>query len=159
MEEEHRGIALVILGIIAIIAVIGLVLMFTGANRGAGAIFTSATGEGYICPISTAVGQPQWLPILAGAREDGEFVAQWQKAGFECIPASAADEYGYPTWCCREPVIGEPGINPQVLQRGPMPLTTRQGFGVPVGSDYLGQYPKEYPYGAEYANQAPRVGP
>jgi len=41
MEEEHRGIALVILGIIAIIAVIGLVLMFTGANKSAGAVFTN----------------------------------------------------------------------------------------------------------------------
>lgn len=41
MEEEHRGIALVILGIIAVIAVIGLVLMFTNSNRSAGALFTN----------------------------------------------------------------------------------------------------------------------
>ena len=41
MEDEHRGIALVILGIIAIIAVIGLVLMFSGAKKSAGAIFTN----------------------------------------------------------------------------------------------------------------------
>ncbi len=40
MEEEHRGIALVILGIIAIIAVIGLVLMFSGARKSAGAVPT-----------------------------------------------------------------------------------------------------------------------
>ena len=38
MEEEHRGVALVILGIIAIIAVIGLVLMFSGARKSVGAI-------------------------------------------------------------------------------------------------------------------------
>ncbi|VVB81092.1 Uncharacterised protein [uncultured archaeon] len=40
MEEVHRGVALVILCIIAIIAVIGLVLMFSGANKSAGAIPT-----------------------------------------------------------------------------------------------------------------------
>ncbi|MBW2970296.1 hypothetical protein KY319_04200, partial [Candidatus Woesearchaeota archaeon] len=40
MEEEHRGIALVILGVIAVIAVIGLVLMFSGAKKSTGAIPT-----------------------------------------------------------------------------------------------------------------------
>jgi len=40
MEDEHRGIALVILGIIAIIAVIGLVLLFSGARKSVGAIPT-----------------------------------------------------------------------------------------------------------------------
>ena len=49
MEEEHRGIALVILGIIAIIAVIGLVLMFSGAKKSAGAVFTNI-------PIQTSTG-------------------------------------------------------------------------------------------------------
>ncbi len=51
MEEEHRGIALVILGIIAIIAVIGLVLMFSGAKKSAGAVFTNVvvTKEGLPC--------------------------------------------------------------------------------------------------------------
>ncbi len=45
MEEEHRGIALVILGIIAVIAVIGLVLMFSGAKKSAGAIPTLLGSE------------------------------------------------------------------------------------------------------------------
>ena len=51
MEEEHRGIALVILGIIAIIAVIGLVLMFSGAKKSTGAVFTNSvmTKEGQPC--------------------------------------------------------------------------------------------------------------
>jgi len=40
MEDQHRGIALVILGIIAITAVIGLVLMFSGAKSSVGAIPT-----------------------------------------------------------------------------------------------------------------------
>lgn len=52
MEEEHRGIALVILGIIAVIAVIGLVLMFSGAKKSAGAVFTNVaidTTTGFAC--------------------------------------------------------------------------------------------------------------
>src|SRR5574342_1087016 len=51
MEEEHRGIALVILGIIAVIAVIGLVLMFSGANKSAGGVFTNVvtTKQGLPC--------------------------------------------------------------------------------------------------------------
>lgn len=40
MQQEHRGVALVILGIIAIIAVIGLVLMFSGARKSVGAVPT-----------------------------------------------------------------------------------------------------------------------
>ena len=40
MEDEHRGVALVILGIIGIVAIIGLVLMFSGANKSAGAVPT-----------------------------------------------------------------------------------------------------------------------
>ncbi|MBS3125716.1 hypothetical protein J4211_05735 [Candidatus Woesearchaeota archaeon] len=40
MEEEHRGVALVILGIIGIVAVIGLVLMFSGAKKSTGAVPT-----------------------------------------------------------------------------------------------------------------------
>lgn len=41
MDEQHRGIALVIMGIIAIVAVIGLVLMFSGAKNSAGALTTN----------------------------------------------------------------------------------------------------------------------
>ena len=40
MEEEQKGVALVILGVIAVVAVIGLVLMFTGAHKSAGAVPT-----------------------------------------------------------------------------------------------------------------------
>lgn len=45
MEQEHRGVALVILGIISVIAVIGLVLMFSGARKSAGAVPTLVGNE------------------------------------------------------------------------------------------------------------------
>jgi len=156
MEEEHRGIALVILGIIAIIAVIGLVLMFSGAKKSTGAIFTSATDGTYVCPVDTDVGQPQWFPVLAGPYENERFLQQWINAGYECVPAPGAtqyDEYSYSTWCCRNPA------NVPVSERGPTSLETRRGFGVPVGSnEYGGAYPREYPYGAAQT-KPPRLGP
>src|SRR3990172_8636433 len=113
MEDEHRGIALVILGIIAIVAVIGLVLMFSGAKKSAGAIFTSATDGQYVCPLPTEIGKPQGFPVLAGPYENEAFLQRWLAAGYECVPAAGAgqiDEYSYATWCCREPLFGEPGI-------------------------------------------------
>ena len=153
MEEEHRGIALVILGIIAVIAIIGLVLMFSGAKKSAGMVFTSATDGSYVCPISTAVGDPQWFPVLAGPWENPSFLKNWVDAGYECMPATGPtqfDEYGYATWCCRNPP------NVPVNERGPVPLQTRQGAGVPVGSETLGNMQ----YAADTTQQKePRLGP
>jgi len=151
MEDQHRGIALVILGIIAIIAVIGLVLMFSGARSGTGAIPTSATGGTYLCPQSTSVGEPQWFPVLAGPYENDRFLQQWIAAGYECAPAPGAtqfDEYSYSTWCCRNPA--GVAVNP----RGPTALETRRGFGTPVGSSF----PDDYQYAAGQTSP-PRLGP
>lgn len=156
MEEEHRGVALVILGVISVVAVIGLVLMFSGARNGTGLIFTSATGGDYVCPVSTEVGEPQWFPVLAGPWEDPRFLQDWINAGYECVPAqggsNAIDEYSYNTWCCRNPP------NVPVNQRGPVPLETRQGSGVQVGAgpSNLGNYQYAAPEGMQ---QMPRVGP
>ena len=44
MQDEHRGMALVVMGITAIVGVIGLVLMFSGGDKSTGALFTN---EGY----------------------------------------------------------------------------------------------------------------
>lgn len=46
MEEEHRGIALVIMGVIAVVAVIGLVMMFSTAKKSAGALTTNWAVDG-----------------------------------------------------------------------------------------------------------------
>lgn len=47
-DDQHRGIALVILGVIAVVAVIGLVLMFSGRGN-TGAVFTNV-------PVDTSTG-------------------------------------------------------------------------------------------------------
>ena len=47
-EQNSKGIALVILGIVAIIAIVGLVLLFTGAGK-------AATGEFYV-PVAKEYG-------------------------------------------------------------------------------------------------------
>jgi hypothetical protein len=44
-EETGKGIALVILGIVAIIAIVGLVLLFTGAKKAAGEFAVPAARE------------------------------------------------------------------------------------------------------------------
>jgi len=153
MEQEHRGVALVILGVISVVAVIGLVLMFSGARTGTGMIFTSATDGEYVCPMSTQVGEPQWFPVLAGPWENPVFLDQWINAGYECDVASGpakVDEYGYATYCCRNPP------NVPVNQRGPVPLETRQGSGVQVGSEYDGNFQYAAPPGQQHM---PRVGP
>jgi len=62
MEQQHRGIALVILGAIAVIAVIGLVLMFSGAKKSAGAVPTllGDTASGFCdSPCTFAFGASQ----------------------------------------------------------------------------------------------------
>ncbi|PIN75597.1 hypothetical protein COV18_02005 [Candidatus Woesearchaeota archaeon CG10_big_fil_rev_8_21_14_0_10_37_12] len=58
MEEEHRGLALIVLGVISVIAVVGLVLMFSGAKQSTGALFTNVgTGDLPVCdsPCTLAV--------------------------------------------------------------------------------------------------------
>ena len=128
MAEEGKGIALVILGVVAIIAVIGLVLLFSQTSS-TGALFTRATGGTDICPFPTSVGEPQWFPVLAGPAEDRAFLAQWVNAGYECVESPSIDEYGFNTWCCRNP------STLPVSERGPVSLTTRRGRGVPVSTE------------------------
>lgn len=79
MVQEKSGLGLVILGIVAIVGVISLVLLFSGAkNTGAFATYTKS-----VC--TPAVGE----------RER----AQFESAGFDC--ASLKDDYGNP--CCVAP--------------------------------------------------------
>ena len=68
-EEEHKGVSLVILGIVAIIAVIGLVLLFRGGATGEAIRFPNRLGcvkspvfsndlcSGYRCVSSLEVGR------------------------------------------------------------------------------------------------------
>ncbi|MEM3154993.1 MAG: hypothetical protein QW165_05540 [Candidatus Woesearchaeota archaeon] len=53
MAEEHKGIALVILGIVAVLAIVGLVLLFTQRNV--------ATGKGIYGGAIKGVEYPNWV--------------------------------------------------------------------------------------------------
>jgi hypothetical protein len=150
MKDDHRGVALVVMGITAIVGVIGLVLMFSGGDKSTGLLMGSATDGKPICKI-TGVGERQATPVLAGPKENGEFLKQYQGAGFTCYPGDI-DEYGYGTWCCLPPTVQSDPVNPQVLPRGPNTLDTRKGFGQPVGQTYPAQAEKDYP-------GSPRLGP
>ena len=132
MAEEGKGIALVILGVVAIIAIVGLVLLFTKTSS-TGALFTTATDGSAVCPFPTSVGEPQWLPVLAAYNEHDAFAERWVAAGFEVRDGASVDEFGQSVLCVRAP-SGVP-----VADRGPLPLTTRQGRGVPIVTEYPGR--------------------
>src|SRR5574342_194589 len=53
MADEHKGIALVILGIVAVLAIVGLVLLFTQSK--------SATGEGIYGGAIKGIEYPNWV--------------------------------------------------------------------------------------------------
>lgn len=68
MAEEHgKGIALVILGIVAIIAIVGLVLLFTGARKTATGDFTAPSVKTYGGAINSEEQDPYGRRTLAGA--------------------------------------------------------------------------------------------
>lgn len=109
---ENKGLALVILGIVAIIAIIGLVLLFTK---------TGTTGQ-----IVTMAGcDSPGTPVLAGPGENPNFLPQWTDAGYACEQTGGIDAYGRTTWCCYAP------SNVPVEDRGPVPMQTRPA-GVPI---------------------------
>ena len=86
--DEGKGIALVILGIVAVIAIVGLVLMFSG-GRGAGA---SVSAPGYVSePFSyAALGKYYVIP--------GEYEANneaWARLYYRDVAGQYAEQPGY----------------------------------------------------------------
>ncbi len=65
MADERKGIALVILGIVAIIAIVGLVLLFTNAKKG-------ATGQGIYGGAMKEISYPYWVGRGTPANRPGE---------------------------------------------------------------------------------------
>ncbi len=87
---EPKNMALIILGVVAIIAVVGLVLLF---NR------TSTTGG-----IITMAGcDSPSTPVLAEPGINPRFLDMWVEAGYTCIKAPGQDDFGMQTWCCTPP--------------------------------------------------------
>lgn len=64
MADDHKGIALVILGIVAIIAVVGLVLLFVRAK--------GTTGEGIYGGAMKQIAYPNWVGRGVPANRPGE---------------------------------------------------------------------------------------
>jgi len=99
-EESGKGIALVILGIVAIIAIVGLVLLFTGARKAAVGEFAVPAAKEYggavkgvYDPISRAFsGRANEYP--AGTVPEGS--AQWQGRAGVAVAGQAYGDYADP---------------------------------------------------------------
>ncbi len=134
MEEEHRGIALVILGIIAVIAVIGLVLMFSGAGSTSGALFTN-TGvtQGVVACDSPCTLFPSGNDYDAQMMEDRLLNRGWVYVGdvtFTYIADGRTEMLG--CWCPEE---GLPQFYPTDEYAAIIPGTSAGD------SAYAGRYP------------------
>ena len=86
---EDKGLTLIILGIVSIIAIIGLILLFT-QFKNTGAIVTMA---GCDSPAT---------PVLAEPGVNPNFLPMYQQAGYACAQGDI-DAYGMNTWCCTPP--------------------------------------------------------
>ena len=100
-EESGKGIALVILGIVAIIAIVGLVLLFTGARKAAVGEFAVPAAKEYggavkgvYDPISRAFsGRANEYPAGTTAEQS----AQWQGRAGVAVGGQAYGDYADPS--------------------------------------------------------------
>lgn len=118
MADEGRGIALVILGIVAIVAVIGLVLMFTQGGAPAGQLINPVPG-------TTAGAKSGYDPgqVWSGPTRPGEYL-------------------GYP-----ETFIRRPAGSPPIIEQGAYgEQAAVEPFapGAPPGSPVPGKNPQQY---------------
>jgi hypothetical protein len=100
MAEESKGVALAILGIVAVIAVVGLVLLFTGRTTGSaiefpgvpkvypGQVLQGNTGQGF----NTYGNRKYAFNDQTGTCEDSEFFSQKPLDLAACRPASVRVE-------------------------------------------------------------------
>lgn len=145
MEEQHRGIALVILGIIAVIAVIGLVLMFSGAKQGTGAVFTNVgVTEGVQACDSPCAIFPSGSDADTQMMEDRLRTRGWVYVGDVIldgttrtgyISANTPGGWNDPVLGCWCPTEGNPAFPPTEEFAATIP-------GASTGdSQYAGRYP------------------
>lgn len=88
--DEAKGTAFIILGIVAIIAIVGLVLLLTDKTN-TGKMVTMAGCDSPSTPVRGLPG------------ENDAFLKQFVGAGYTCDKASGTDVYGKETWCCTPP--------------------------------------------------------
>lgn len=89
--DEGKGTAYVILGIVAIIAIVGLVLLLTSDKGSTGKLVSMA---GCDAPDT---------PVLGLPGENADFLKQYVAAGYTCERAPGHDAYGKESWCCKPP--------------------------------------------------------
>ncbi len=128
MAEEGKGVALAILGIVAVIAVVGLVLLFSGSTGGfvggygspkvyPGKVFQGETGQGF--PYS---GEGAYMAEQVGDCLSNEFWTQNPLAN-GCRPSEVRTEILYSNgkfpgapdpmvvtegYCCLQPNVRAP---------------------------------------------------
>lgn len=88
--DEAKGTAYIVLGVVAIIAIVGLVLLLTQKTN-TGKMVTMA---GCDSPSTPVRGLPE---------QNEAFLQQFVGAGYACEKASGVDVYGAETWCCTPP--------------------------------------------------------
>ncbi|MBI4148258.1 hypothetical protein HY490_03120 [Candidatus Woesearchaeota archaeon] len=88
---DENKLSFVVLGVVALIAVIGLALVLGGGSSATGKIVTMAGCDSPSTPVLTRPG------------ENPNFLPQWTEAKYTCDKASGVDDYGYETWCCTPP--------------------------------------------------------
>ncbi len=88
--DEGKGTAFIILGIVAIIAIVGLVLLLT--QKSTTGKLTTMTG----CEAPNAL-------VLGPPNQNAEFLNQYVTAGYTCEKSPGADAFGKESWCCSPP--------------------------------------------------------
>ncbi|MBI4140572.1 hypothetical protein HY485_01910 [Candidatus Woesearchaeota archaeon] len=88
--DEAKGTAFVVLGVVSVIAVVGIVLLLTDS----GATGQAVTMAGCDSPSTPVRGLPD---------ENSAFLKRFVAAGFSCEKAPGTDVYGKETWCCTPP--------------------------------------------------------
>lgn len=88
--DEGKGTAFIILGIVAIIAIVGLVLLLTQKTT-TGKAASSVTGCEFGAPVTGPPGENNWL------------LDKYTTAGYSCEKSSGVDVYGQESWCCIPP--------------------------------------------------------
>ena len=81
-----------IFGIIAVLAIVGLVL-FVGDNT----LIVGRVSVGVVCDSPS-------IPILIRPGETLDLLPEFINASYTCEQNAGPDEYGYETWCCTPPL-------------------------------------------------------
>ncbi len=91
---EDKNVSLIVLGMIGVIAVLGLVLMFSGGKQATGAVPTSA-----LCPAGST-------PIFGGSDWENfnDAMQNYRNRGFIILEDTiGTDSFGNPIACAAQP--------------------------------------------------------